>query len=103
MGRGGGFGELDSSIQRLGELSGAGRAPGRTADWNELEARASAVLQRRGDVESLNAAAGGIATGAADLVKEGMILSALSQADNGSGHPNIIQLRGWTPTGRMPA
>eukprot|EP00529_Nitzschia_sp_RCC80_P016119 CAMPEP_0113487178 /NCGR_PEP_ID=MMETSP0014_2-20120614/25375_1 /TAXON_ID=2857 /ORGANISM="Nitzschia sp." /LENGTH=672 /DNA_ID=CAMNT_0000380867 /DNA_START=123 /DNA_END=2137 /DNA_ORIENTATION=- /assembly_acc=CAM_ASM_000159 len=40
-----------------------------------------------------------IATGSADLVKEGMILKALTSSSYGYGHPNIIQLRGWTSTG----
>mmetsp|Transcript_46664 Transcript_46664/g.113701 ORF Transcript_46664/g.113701 Transcript_46664/m.113701 type:complete len:644 (-) Transcript_46664:67-1998(-) len=53
----------------------------------------------RGQMSSPSASVEKIATGSADLVKEGMILKALTSSSYGYGHPNIIQLKGWTSSG----
>jgi len=55
-GEDGGFDQLDASIKKVASLRRGG-APGRSADWQQLESQASAILAKRSDVEAVNAAA----------------------------------------------
>ena len=70
-GRAGGFDALDSSLKRLAELRrGAGRdVPGRSADWQELESRAAAIVAKRVEVEALNSAAASIEASTGPLLE----------------------------------
>jgi twitching motility protein PilJ len=53
-GRAGAFDALERNVDRLAELRRSGSAPGSSADWQQLESRASAILARRTAVEALN-------------------------------------------------
>ena len=55
-GEAGAFDQLDASIKKVASLRRGG-APGRSADWQQLESQASAILARRSDVEAVNTAA----------------------------------------------
>ncbi len=55
-GENGAFDQLDASVRKVAALRRGG-APGRSADWQQLESQASAILSKRSEVESLNAAA----------------------------------------------
>ena len=55
-GEDGAFEQLDASIKKVASLRRGG-APGRSADWQQLESQASAILAKRSDVEAVNAAA----------------------------------------------
>ena len=59
-----GFARLDNSLQRLAELRRAagGSAPGRSADWQQFESQAAAILTSRAAVESFNSAAAKVAS-----------------------------------------
>ena len=50
------FTELEASVRRLSALRRSG-APGRSADWQQLESQASAIVARRGAVEAVYEAA----------------------------------------------
>jgi twitching motility protein PilJ len=55
----GGFSTLEASLQRLAQLrrSAGPATPGASAEWQQLESRAAAILARRADVEALTNAA----------------------------------------------
>lgn len=55
-GEDGAFDQLDASIKKVASLRRAG-APGRSADWQQLESQAAAILAKRANVEAVNAAA----------------------------------------------
>ena len=65
----GAFDQLDASIQKVASLR-RGVALGRSADWQQLESQASAILAKRTDVEALHASALSMGT-AAQTVLEG--------------------------------
>ena len=52
----GAFAQLDSSVARVASLRRGG-APGRSADWQQFETQAGAILAKRAPVESVYAAA----------------------------------------------
>ena len=64
-GRSGAFDALEQDLGRMAELRRASGAPGDTADWQQLESRASAIVGKRTAVE----AASGLRRTAADIVK----------------------------------
>jgi len=64
----GAFDQLDASIQRVASLR-RGVAPGRSADWQQLESQASAILARRAEVEAVHEAAGQLSNDAAALLE----------------------------------
>tara|TARA_R110002049_G_scaffold9444_18_gene48112 strand:+ start:3138 stop:5138 length:2001 start_codon:yes stop_codon:yes gene_type:complete len=65
LGDEGGFEALNSGLQRLAELRrGAGQVPGESADWLQLESKATALLAKRTEIETLHAAGGEIAASA---------------------------------------
>ena len=64
----GAFDQLDASIQRVASLR-RGVAPGRSADWQQLESQASAILARRAEVEAVHEAAGQMSNDAAALLE----------------------------------
>ncbi len=68
-GEDGAFDQLDASIQKVASLR-RGVALGRSADWQQLESQASAILAKRPDVEALHASASSMGT-AAQAVLEG--------------------------------
>ena len=55
-GAGGALDQLDNSVKRVASLRRAG-APGRSADWQQLESRAAAILAKRAELEALSTAA----------------------------------------------
>ena len=57
------FDELDTSVKDIARLRRAG-APGRSADWQQLESRAAAILAKRADVEAVASAAKSIESNA---------------------------------------
>jgi len=61
------FDELDKSVNKLRRLRQNG-APGRPADWQQLESRAATILSKRSEVEAVLAAADRMATDASALV-----------------------------------
>jgi twitching motility protein PilJ len=65
----GAFDRLDGSVQRVASLRRDG-APGQSADWQKLEAHATAILSKRGDIESARNAAGAIAASAAAILEQ---------------------------------
>ena len=65
-GEDGAFDQLDASIQKVASLR-RGASLGRSADWQQLESQASAILARRPDVEALHASASNL-EGAAQTV-----------------------------------
>ena len=64
-GRQGAFDELQRSVNRLAALRRGGGVPGGTADWQQLESRASVVLSRRDALEAL----GGINSSTAAILE----------------------------------
>jgi len=67
-GEDGAFDQLDASIQKVASLR-RGFALGRSADWQQLESQASAVLARRAEVEAVHEAAGQMGNDAAALLE----------------------------------
>ncbi len=61
------FGELDTSIKLVADLRRTG-APGRSSDWQQLEARAGTIMASRSEVEAVWTAAKRIGTDASALV-----------------------------------
>ena len=55
-GEDGAFDQLDASIKKVASLRRGG-APGRSADWQQLESQASAILAKRSDVDAVHTAA----------------------------------------------
>jgi len=53
-GRAGAFDVLERNVGRLAELRRGGGVPGNSADWQQLESRASAILARRTTLEAVN-------------------------------------------------
>ena len=68
-GEDGAFDQLDASIQKVASLR-RGVSLGRSADWQQLESQASAILAKRPDVEALHASASSMGA-AAQTVLEG--------------------------------
>lgn len=64
----GAFDQLDTSIKNVARLRRSG-APGRSADWQQLESRAAAILAKRTEVESVHAAARRIVIDASSIVE----------------------------------
>ncbi len=62
------FDELNTSVKDIARLRRAG-APGRSADWQQLESRAAAILAKRADVEAVASAANSIERDAASMVE----------------------------------
>ena len=67
-GENGAFDQLDTSIRKVASLR-RGVSLGRSADWQQLESQASAILAKRSEVEAVNMAAAQAATDAAALVE----------------------------------
>ena len=63
----GAFDALDASVKKVASLRRGG-APGRSADWQELESQASAILSKRADVEAVTSAGQQMAADAAAVV-----------------------------------
>ncbi len=83
-----GFSHLEDDVQRLARLrrrSSAPELPGGKAAWDELNAHAQAILAKRADVESINAASA--------FVNQHMplMLSASDELLNQSGATVVIQ------------
>ncbi len=64
----GAFDELNQSLNNVAALRRSG-APGRAADWQQLESRAAAILAKRAEVEALLAAERRASTDASSLVE----------------------------------
>lgn len=64
----GAFEQLDVSVRKIATLRRSG-APGRSADWQQLESQASAILTRRAEVEAVTAAAGVVASNAQTVLE----------------------------------
>jgi twitching motility protein PilJ len=64
-GRDGAFDALERDLGRMAELRRGSAAPGNAGDWQQLESRASAILNRRAAIE----AAGGIRRTGNEIVK----------------------------------
>ncbi|MDH5582248.1 MAG: methyl-accepting chemotaxis protein [Gammaproteobacteria bacterium] len=64
----GAFDELNQSLNSVAALRRSG-APGRAADWQQLESRAAAILAKRAEVEALLAAERRASTDASSLVE----------------------------------
>jgi len=62
------FAELDQSVATVARLRRSG-APGRSADWQQLESRAAAILSKRAEVGVVLAAASRTGTDASALVE----------------------------------
>ncbi len=67
-GEAGAFDQLDASIRKVASLR-RGVSLGRSADWQQLESQASAILAKRADVEAVNAAATQAATDATAILE----------------------------------
>jgi len=80
----GAFDLLDGSVKRVASLPRED-APGRSADWQQLESRAAAILGKRGEIESIQSAAGTID------VYAGAILEKSNELLDRSGSTAIIQ------------
>ena len=86
LGDAGGFDALNSGLQRLAELRrSAGSIPGESADWLQLESRATALLAKRSEVEALHAAGEEIAASA------GAMLALSDELMNRSTSTAIVQ------------
>lgn len=83
-GREGAFDELDASIRKVASLR-RGVALGRSADWQQLESQASAILAKRGDVEAMHAGAASIGSAAQ------AILDGSNELLDRSGSTAVIQ------------
>ncbi len=64
----GAFDALDASVRQVASLRRGG-APGRSADWQQLESRASAILAKRTEVEAVSTAAQQMVVDAAAVVE----------------------------------
>ncbi len=64
----GAFDELDASLRKVASLR-RGVSLGRSADWQQLESQASAMLAKREEVEAVNAAAAQAATDATAILE----------------------------------
>ena len=80
----GAFDQLDGSVKRVAFLRREG-APGRSADWQQLESRAAAILGKRGEIESIRSAASTID------IYAGAILEKSNELLDRSGSTAIIQ------------
>ncbi len=80
----GAFDQLDGSVKRVASLQREG-APGRSADWQQLESRAAAILGKRREIESIQSAASAID------VYAGAILDKSNELLDRSGSTAIIQ------------
>ena len=67
-GEAGAFDQLDASAQKVASLR-RGVVLGRSADWQQFESQASAILARRAEVEAVFAAAGQMSDAATALVE----------------------------------
>jgi twitching motility protein PilJ len=67
-GEDGAFDQLDASIKKVASLRRSG-APGSSADWQQLESRASAILAKRAEVEAVYTAAAELAAGASAVLE----------------------------------
>ncbi|MDH3861415.1 MAG: hypothetical protein OEU53_06900, partial [Gammaproteobacteria bacterium] len=67
-GEAGAFDQLDASIRKVASLR-RGVSLGRSADWQQLESQASAMLAKREEVEAVNAAAAQAATDATAVLE----------------------------------
>lgn len=57
------FSALNTNLQRLAELRrSAGNIPGSSADWQELESRAAAILGKSSEIKTINSASAAIGT-----------------------------------------
>ena len=83
-GQGDAFDQLDASIKKVASLRRGG-APGRSADWQQLESQASAILAKRAEVETLHAAAKQLA------VDANVVLGGTNELLDRSGATAIIQ------------
>jgi len=63
------FDQLDSSIKKIAALRGGG-APGRASDWRQLESRATAILDKRNEVEAVQNAARAIGVDTAAILEQ---------------------------------
>ena len=70
-GAAGGFDKLDSSLKRLAQLrrSAGPAVPGSSAQWQQLESRAAAIVARRADVELLTDATASIVASVAPILE----------------------------------
>jgi len=70
-GAAGGFDKLDSSLKRLAQLrrSAGPAVPGSSAEWQQLESRAAAIVARRADVELLTDATASIVASVAPILE----------------------------------
>ena len=85
-GEAGAFDTFAGSVARIAELRrGAGDVPGRTADWQELEQSAGAIVQKRAAVEPPALASNRVATAA------GAILSRSNDLLDQSGRADVVQ------------
>ena len=80
----GAFDLLDGSVKRVASLPRED-APGRSADWQQLESGAAAILGKRGEIESIQSAASTID------VYAGAILEKSNELLDRSGSTAIIQ------------
>lgn len=67
-GESGAFDQLDASIRKVASLR-RGVLLGRSADWQQLESQASAILAKRGEVEAVNSAAAQVGSDAASILE----------------------------------
>ena len=67
-GEAGAFDQLDASIRKVASLR-RGVSLGRSADWQQLESQASAMLAKRDEVEAVNAAAAQAVTDATAILE----------------------------------
>ena len=66
-GKDGAFDQLDASVKKIASLRRGG-APGRSADWQQLESQASAILAKRTTVEAVYAATNQLVAGATSVL-----------------------------------
>jgi twitching motility protein PilJ len=67
-GEDGAFDQLDASIKKVASLRRSG-APGSSADWQQLESSASAILAKRTEVEAVYMAAAELTAGASAVLE----------------------------------
>ena len=83
-GEDGSFDQLDASIRKVASLR-RGVALGRSADWQQLESQASAILAKRAEVEAVHAAAQQIGSDVST------ILSGSNELLDRSGATAVVQ------------
>ena len=83
-GEDGAFDRLDASVRKVASLRRGG-APGRSADWQQLESQASAILAKRAETEAVHTAANQLATDAS------AVLDGSNELLDRSGATAIIQ------------